>query len=127
MVMTKKAAKKTAILWVEEDKKIVFEEAVLDGSNFFSVKNLGGILQVKINSDHRAYKNLLSLTNSKEYTDMDSEEKLKIIHDGMWLLLASWARFEDLIDNNKKRKDVQDIRYDWGKEINVFLEQNVIG
>ena len=120
-------AKKTAILWVEEDKKIVFEESVLDGSNFFSVKNLGGILQIKINSDHRAYKNLLLLTNSEEYTDMDSEEKLKIIHDGMWLLLASWARFEDLIDNNKKRRDVQDIRYDWGKELDVFLEQNVIG
>ena len=118
-------ANATAEQWINEDRKIVFIESELDGSNFFSVSNMGGILQVKINRNHRAYKNLLSLTNAEEYKEMRGEEKLVIIHDGLRLLLASWARFEDLISNDERRRLVQDTRYDWGKELDLFLEKNM--
>ncbi len=121
----KETAKETAEQWVDDDKKVVFMEGELDGSNFFTVNDIGGILQIKINRKHRAYKNLLSLTDAEEYKEMNNNDKLRVIHDGLRLLLASWARFEDLINNDERRKQVQDTRYDWGKELEIFLEKNL--
>ena len=110
--------------WVKEDKKIVFETAPLEGSNFFSITNTGGILRVKMNSNHRAYQNLISLTEPTEYDDLSDKQRLELTKDGLWLLLASWARYEDLLDSDLQKERVQDIRYDWGKELNEFLERN---
>lgn len=118
-------AKKTAEQWVDDDKKIVFMEGELDGSNFFTVNDIGGILQIKINKKHRAYKNLLSLTDADEYKEMNNDNKLRVLHDGLRLLLVSWARFEDLINNDERRKQVQNTRYDWGRELDIFLEKNI--
>lgn len=117
-------SKTLATKWVKEDKKVIFETAELDGSNFFTVQNTGGVLRVKINSSHRAYKNLLLLVDPDEYKDMNDGQRLELTRDGIWLLLASWARFEDLIESSERRKNVQDVRFEWGKELNVFLEQN---
>lgn len=113
-----------ATQWVKEDKKIIFESASLDGGTFFSANNIGGILRVKINSNHRVYKNLFLLTDSVEHKDLSDKERLELTRDGLWLLLASWVRFEDLIENDKRREIVQNIRIDWGRELNIFLEQN---
>jgi len=110
--------------WVQSDKKIEFETAPLEGSNFFSIINTGGILRVKINPNHRAYRNLISLTEPTEYNDLDDQQRLELAKDGLWLLLASWARYEDLLDSDAQRTLVQDTRYYWGRELNEFLEQN---
>ena len=120
-----KTAKEEAQQMVDSGIEVIFREANLDGHNFFTVSNMGGILEIKINRKHRAYKNLFSLTDAEEYADMRNEDKLQIIHDGLRLLLVSWARFEDLIDNDARKSEVQDIRYDWGKELNIFLGKNI--
>ena len=117
-------AKQRAETLVNTDTKIFFEHADLDGSNFFSVQNVGGILRVKINANHRASRNLLMLTDHEEYKDLSDTQRLNLTKDGLWLLLASWARFEDLIENKERRQSIQDVRFDWGKELNTFLEQN---
>ncbi len=122
----KEQSKKIATQWVKSNKKIVFEPMELEGHNFFAVENTGGILRVKVNSNHRAYKNLLLLVDLEEYKDMKDKQRLELAKDGIGLLLASWARFEDLIENNDRRKYVQNIRYEWGKELDIFLEQNEI-
>ena len=119
-------SKERAKTWVNENKKIIFEKAELEGSNFFSPQNAGGVLRVKINTNHRASKNLLMLTDHAEYKGLDDTQRLKSTEDGLWLLLASWARFEDLIENKQRRQNIQNIRFDWGKELNIFLEQNEI-
>ena len=117
-------AKEEATKLVKENKKIIFVVADLDGHNFFSVENMGGILRIKINPKHNAYKNLMLLTDSLEHKDMSNERKLELTKDGLWLLLASWARFEDQIFNEIQRQTIQEIRHDWGKELHTFLEQN---
>ncbi len=119
-------ARKIAARWIAEDKKVTFDIAELDGSQFFSVENMGGILRIKINSNHRAYKNLLSVTESNEHENLDCKKRLELARDGLWLLLTSWARFEDLTTNKDLREKIQDIRIDWGKQINRFLEQNEV-
>lgn len=117
-------AKQRAKDLVDKDVKIYFEHAELEGSNFFSVQNVGGVLRVKINTNHRASKNLLMLTDHGEYKDLNDAQRLNLTKDGLWLLLASWARFEDLIENKERRQNIQDVRFDWGRELNTFLEQN---
>ena len=120
----KDVAMERATNLVEEDKKVIFSAEELDGSNFFNVKNIGGILRIKINSNHRAYKNLFLLTESEKYEDLDINQRFELTREGLWLLLVSWARFEDLISLDEKRKAIQDIRFEWGKELDIFLEQN---
>ena len=122
--LEKETAEQRAKDLINKDVKVYFEHAELEGSNFFSVQNVGGILRVRINTNHRASKNLLMLTEHEEYKDLNDTQRLNLTKDGLWLLLASWARFEDLIENNERRKNIQDIRFDWGKELNTFLEQN---
>ena len=122
----KEVADKQARQWVKEDKKIIFDIAEVDGSNFFTVENIGGILRIRINSNHGIYRNLFSLVEPDEYKDLTDAERVGLTHDGLWLLLASWARFEDLIEHAERRREVQDIRYDWGKAINTYLEQNQV-
>ncbi len=120
-------SKKIAKNWVDNDKKINFEQAKLDGKQFFSVENTGGVLRIKINHDHRAYKNLFALIETErndENKELSTQERLNLTKDGLWLLLASWARYEDLIENDIKRRNIQDIRIDWGRELDTFLEQN---
>ena len=119
-------AKKIATQWVENDEKIIFESATLDGKQFFSVQNTGGVLRIKINHEHRAYQNLLALTETDGNKDLDVKDRLTLTRHGLWLLLASWGRYEDLIENIDDRQKVQDIRYQWGKELDTFLEQNDI-
>ena len=114
----------TATGLVDRDVKITFDTVEGEGSSFFSIDNVGGILRIKINSNHRAYKNLLLLTEHGNNEGLSDKERLSLTHDGLRLLIASWARYEDLIDNPDKRRRVQDIRYDWGRELDLFLEQN---
>ena len=119
-----KAAEQTADLWVNEDRKIIIESASLDNSNFFSIQNTGGVLRIKINIHHKAYKNLILLTDTTEYEHLSDSERLALTKDGLRLLLVSWARFEDQIDNDKRRMIVQNIRTDWSRKLNTFLEPN---
>ncbi len=117
-------ARERAEKMVEEDYKIIFEEVEGEGSSFFTVQNIGGILKVKINSNHRAYKNLLTLTVSEKKDSLNCDERLDLTKDGLWLLLASWARLEDLTENREKKRNIQNTRFDWGRELDIFLEQN---
>ena len=121
-----KRAYDLATQWVNMDEQVVFETAELDGSNFFSLQNVGGLLRIKINSNHAAYKNLVLLTDSEEYKHLTDKQRLVLAEDGISLLLTSWARLENLIENDERRKTLQNIRYQWGIEADFFLTQNTV-
>lgn len=120
----KDEAYKTATEWIKDGKHVVFEEAELEGHSFFSVEYMSGILRIKINSTHAAYRNLLLLVNRDRCEGLTDQERIKRAEEGLQLLLASWARYENLIENNQKKKSIQDVRYAWGRELDVFLNQN---
>ena len=122
--MSKEEANKRAKELIDADTKMNFEYAELDGGTFFSPQNTGGILRVKINSKHRIYHNLLLLTDAAEHKDLTDKQKLELIKHGLQLVLMSWARFEDLTENDKRKEDIQNMRIDWGRELNTFLKQN---
>ena len=60
--------------------------------------------------------------------DLDEEltrdqllERLGRANRGLKLLLMAWARFEDEAVPEKRREDVQDARYEWGRYAAQFL------
>lgn len=109
---------------IEEKLRVEFSTDSLEGSTFFSVQSIAGILRIKLNSKHRIYKNLMELTEPSNNDDKDEKARLGLVRDGLWLLLASWARYEDLLENADKQTLIQEVRYDWGRQLNKFLESN---
>ena len=120
-----KNAQDLATEWVDNDERVVFEIAELDGSNFFTAQSVGGLLRIKINSKHAAYKNLVLLTDRDRYKELTDKERLSLAEDGISLFLTSWARFENFIEDDKQKMFVQDIRHQWGRELDIFLTQNI--
>lgn len=109
---------------VSADKKIIFKEDILQGSNFFDVESMGGVIQITININHPTYQNLVALTEPEDSNNLDCNEKLNLLKDGLKLLLASWARYEDLEPNTQKRTRIQNTRFEWGQELDHFLSEN---
>ena len=118
------AAKEQARKAVEIDQKIDFVNSELQGYQFFDVLSVGGIIKIKINTRHPASKNLLELTDSAHKKDMSLERRLQLSREGLELLLASWARFEDLKINEDKKRELQQHRMDWGRYLFDFLRAN---
>lgn len=66
----------------------------------------------------------MELTEPGNSDGKDEKVRLGLVRDGLWLLLASWARYEDLLENADKQEMIQDVRYEWGRQLNKFLESN---
>ena len=107
------------------DPELRFEHVPMSGSQFFDVALVGGIKVITINSDHKAYKNLLAmLLKDEEISDKQAAVLLKKSADGFRKFLASWARLEDLRTNPAERTKLADIRYEWGTELQRYFEVN---
>lgn len=122
--VTETQAELLAASTVDDGLKYTFAEAPLDSPAFFSVKPRGGAIIVTLNTNHPAYQNLVEiLEEDVDKADMDTlRSRLINSLDGLKLLLMAWARYEDeQLDSNKKYT-VQEVRFDWGKIAQRFLE-----
>ena len=107
------------------DPGLRFEHVPMSGNQFFDVALVGGIKVITINSDHKAYKDLLvMLLKDEEISDKQAAALLKKSADGFRKFLASWARLEDLRTNPAERNKLADIRYEWGTELQQYFEVN---
>lgn len=85
---------------------------------FFSVESEGGVLIIILNTAHPLYKELFGIVDmideKKEYTPAEQRELLINTYDSFKLMLAAWARMED-IAKNERRQAVINNRKEWGK------------
>jgi hypothetical protein len=112
---------------VDKGLKYRIDVAALEGGAFFSVQPRGGVLLVTLNMDHPAYGLLLGARDPKNLPD-DTEklkEKLQAAQSGLEMMLFAWARYEDEQTNNDQRRAAQNIRYDWGRMAEQFLESRL--
>ena len=107
--------------------KFVWTNTTLSGTQFFDVTPKSGIIHIKINTAHAAYKNLVEVVEEiPESIDPElAQERLIRAREGLRLLLASWGRFEDETQDDAKRKQIANLRYHWGEMLEAFLEPNV--
>ena len=97
----------------------------MEASAFFAVKPKGGVIVITLNTSHSAYKHLVEVLDD-EYEDDAKLLKHRLIQasDGLKLLLAAWARYEDEQPDGRQREAVQDSRNDWGKIAKDFLRND---
>lgn len=118
-------AKELAAKTIAQQIKYTFTVADLEGRTFFTVKPVAGEIVIKLNSNHPAYANLVEVLEDdldEELTREQLIERLSRASRGLKLLLMAWARFEDETVPEKKREEVQDARYEWGRYAAQFLK-----
>ncbi|MGF1694787.1 ATP-binding protein [Vibrio lamellibrachiae] len=104
--ISKKEAETKALETIDNGQKLKFLEARLDSRAFFDVVVKAGITLVTINEDHEFY----------EFYDKLPESDRELLK----LLLSSWARCEsEAMD--RVRRDMQDIRGNWGRMLSEFF------
>lgn len=108
---------------VDRGLKYRMEVGPLEAGAFFSVQSRGGVILVTLNEDHPAYGLLLG---AKEPSDLAEEvdvlkSKLQAAQEGLEMMLFAWARYEDE-QNSEKRRQAQNVRHDWGRIAEGFLE-----
>jgi len=107
------------------DEELRFEHIPMTGSQFFDISFTGGEMIIQINTDHKAYKYLLGLLLDQEHRDKISSDKLlQKSTEGFQKFLASWASLENKTMNRSDRKNLADIRYQWGKILEKYFEVN---
>ena len=110
---------------IQYGRKFVWTDTTLSGTQFFDVTPKSGIIHIKLNVNHAAYKNLIEVLEDipPDIPVKMARERLYRARDGLRLLLASWGRYEDEARDEVK-KIIQDYRISWGAVIDDFLEQN---
>ena len=110
---------------IESGLRVYFAKSALNGSQLFDLSLEGGVEVIRINTNHNAYENFITLLD--DFDDNigceDAIRRLKKAQIGLLLLLGSWARYEDEEPNDQKRKDLANIRYRWGVILDDYLKR----
>jgi hypothetical protein len=117
-------AKTLAAETIDKGLKYRMEAASLEGGAFFSVQPRGGVLLVTLNTDHPAYDLLLGARNPSDLPDDPEKlkERLGSAQSGLEMMLFAWARYEDEQTSPDQRRNAQNVRHDWGRMAENFLE-----
>ncbi|WP_205207695.1 hypothetical protein [Bacillus sp. P14.5] len=114
-------ANEVAAYTVTNNLKYSFTEASFESDAFFTVQPTGGALNILINRSHPAYENLIEALDGETDNEKNLKERIDKASQGLRLLLAAWARFEDEIPDGDRKDDIQDARKDWGRIAKKFL------
>lgn len=110
---------------IENDLRVDFTKAALNGSQLFDLSLEGGVEVIRLNTNHNAYENFITLLD--DFDDSigceDAIRRLKKAQIGLLLLLGSWARYEDEEANDQKRKEIANVRYRWGVILDEYLKR----
>jgi hypothetical protein len=119
----KDEAQEIAAYTVSNNLKYSFSESYSESDAFFTVKSRGGALNILLNRNHPAYEHLIEvLENDEGCEGKDLQGRIDKASEGLRLLLAAWARFEDEIPDGDRKDDIQDARKDWGRIAKKFLK-----
>ena len=119
-----KHATELAAKTIDSGLKYRMEAGPLEAGAFFSVQLRGGVILVTLNSDHPAYELLLGAQDPSDLPDEVEQlkAKLRAAQEGLEMMLFAWARYEDEQMNSEKRRQAQNVRHDWGRMAEGFLE-----
>lgn len=117
-------AEQLAARVIDSGLKYSFLESPLQSPAFFTVRPSAGTIQVRINTEHPAYRYLFELLEEDSIeTEEDItalREKLVNAYNGLKLLLMAWARYEDE-QEGASRQYAQEVRSYWGMMANRFF------
>jgi hypothetical protein len=116
-------ARPLGVAVVESHAKFVFFDVDLQTPEFFTVRIKAGAIIICLNTSHPAYEYLIALRSSDDDTDDVATLKLRLhqSYEGLKLLLESWARYEDELNDVRRREQAQMARLDWGRVARDFF------
>ena len=122
--LDKELASQLAADTISRGLKYRIEAAPLEAGAFFSVQSRGGVLLVTLNSDHPAHALLLGAQDPAELPENVDELKsrLRAAQEGLEMMLFAWARYEDEQLLPEAQRHAQNVRYDWGRMAELFLQ-----
>lgn len=107
----------------KRDLKVSFIEADFDGFAFFKIEEKpGGVAQVIINSQHVFFEKLYQILQVSTKNSDEGNDEIKDAKLALQLLFAAWARYEREA-TEKERKNLRNVREDWGRMVSYFLEE----
>lgn len=115
-------ARELAAEIVDAGLKFDFVNTRFESPAFFSIERRGGVVLVKLNTTHPAYRHLVEALegSTAEASEGELRRRLEDARDGLRLLLMAWARFEDEASGIKEER-LKDVRVDWGRMARDFL------
>ncbi|MBD3923294.1 ATP-binding protein [Nocardioides cavernae] len=118
------AAKALAAETIDKGLKYRMDVSSLEGGAFFSVQPRGGVLLVTLNTDHPAYSLLLGAQDPAALPEDPEALKAKLLASqaGLEMMLFAWARYEDEQTSPDQRRAAQNVRHDWGRMAEGFLD-----
>ena len=111
-------AKQLAREWIQNDRWYSFTSGQLDGNQMFSVRRRGAVLNVRLNIHHPVYQFLEVIKKEAEQSGNEVARRAAL---GIIAMLLSWGRMEDGIELTTRRREVQDIATNWGRQVNEVL------
>lgn len=111
---------------ITHNLKYSFTDTPFEGDAFFTVRPCGGAINVLLNTRHPAYEHLMEVLDAtvENNSEENLKERLNKASQGLKLLLAAWARYEDETPDGARRDYIQDVRQSWGKFARDFLRPN---
>lgn len=121
-----KNAIEVATSTITHNLKYSFTDTPFEGDAFFTVRPCGGAINILLNTRHPAYEHLVEVLDAtvEDNTEEGLKERLNKASEGLKLLLAAWARYEDETPDGTRRDYIQDVRQSWGKFARDFLRSN---
>ena len=119
------AEKEAERLASDDELKVVFYSRKLAGDRIlFETDFAGTKVIIKLNTNHPAYQNMISLVEDIPETIGldDARTTLSKIHFGFKCLFAAWANMEDKEENHDLEIELQNVRYYWGNELARFMK-----
>lgn len=107
---------------VENDLSYQFNSIQLDGYQIFNVRSNQGVLHINLNTDHPIYDLIRHIEDNMD-ENVDESDPAFQATVALRLLLSSWARMEDQIQNKDERIRIQDTAINWGRQVDKVISQ----
>ena len=116
---TKEQAQEKAKAAILKDDWFTITPSQLDGYRIFSVRGIGGVLNVRLNINNHIYE-LIKLVDEEAEANENTVARSAAI--AIRAMILSWARLEDGTENWERKMELQEMSEKWGKTLHRILD-----
>ena len=111
-------AQQIATNTVQRDHWYTITPSQVDGYRMFSVKGIGGVLNVRLNINNNIYELISQIDREAEENENEVARDAAIVIRAM---ILSWARMEDGTEDRDRRMELQGLSERWGRAVHHVL------
>ena len=113
-------AQQIATNTVQRDHWYTITPSQVDGYRMFSVRGIGGVLNVRLNINNNIYELISQIDREAEENENEVARDAAIVIRAM---ILSWARMEDGTEDRDRRMELQGLSERWGRAVHHVLAE----